>query len=192
MADFKSWLLHWIRCLDRMAWWNIGTALLMALRDDARPRLLRYWGCRLEECVVTLRWMKHRRRRRSERWWPQDTHWLPVYVVHEIRRNQRNECSIGGSHTHVTRILHRNPSAASISRYFIRFLEKDSSRKLIFFLIFGRRFLEKDDFQQDPLLFETVPLPPVRKWQTDLPETRKCAVSQTKTFNNSDCGLRIH
>jgi len=25
-----------------------------------------------------------------------------------------------------------------------------------------------------------VPLPPVRKWQTDLPETRKCAVSQTK------------
>ena len=27
-----------------------------------------------------------------------------------------------------------------------------------------------------------VPLPPVRKWQTDLPETRKCAVSPTKTY----------
>ena len=80
------------------------------------------------------------------------------------------------------------PLCRSISRYFIRFLEKDSSRKLIFFLIFGRRFLEKDDFQQDPLLFE-VPLPPVRKWQTDLPETRKCAVSQTKTFTNSNYGL---
>ena len=85
------------------------------------------------------------------------------------------------------------PLCRSISRYFIRFLEKDSSRKLIFFLIFGRRFLEKDDFQQDPLLFETRPTPsPVRKWQTDLPETRKCAVSRTKTFTNSDCGLRIH
>ena len=51
----------------------------------------------------------------------------------------------------------------SISRYFIRFLEKDSSRKLIFFLIFGRRFLEKDDFQQDPLLFETRPTPSCKK-----------------------------
>ena len=36
-----------------------------------------------------------------------------------------------------------------------------------------------------------VPLPPVRKWQTDLPETHKCAVSQTKTFTNSNNGLRI-
>ena len=53
--------------------------------------------------------------------------------------------------------------SASISRYFIRFLEKDSSRKLIFFLIFGRRFLEKDDFQQDPLLFETRPTPSCKK-----------------------------
>ena len=51
----------------------------------------------------------------------------------------------------------------AISRYFIRFLEKDSSRKLIFFLIFGRRFLEKDDFQQDPLLFETRPTPSCKK-----------------------------
>ena len=37
-----------------------------------------------------------------------------------------------------------------------------------------------------------VPLPPVRKWQTDLPETRKCAVSQTKTFTNSLFGLWYH
>ena len=55
------------------------------------------------------------------------------------------------------------PLCRSISRYFIRFLEKDSSRKLIFFLIFGRRFLEKDDFQQDPLLFETRPTPSCKK-----------------------------
>ena len=34
-----------------------------------------------------------------------------------------------------------------------------------------------------------VPLPPVRKWQTDLPETRKCAVSPTKIFTNSLFGL---
>ena len=47
--------------------------------------------------------------------------------------------------------------------YFIRFLEKDSSRKLIFFPIFGRRFLEKDDFQEDPLLFETRPTPSCKK-----------------------------
>ena len=55
------------------------------------------------------------------------------------------------------------PLCRSISRYFIRFLEKDSSRKLIFFPIFGRRFLEKDDFQKDPLLFETRPTPSCKK-----------------------------
>ena len=37
-----------------------------------------------------------------------------------------------------------------------------------------------------------VPLPPVRKWQTDLPETRKCAVSQTKKITNSLFGLCMH
>jgi len=41
-----------------------------------------------------------------------------------------------------------------------------------------------------------VPLPPVRKswrkWQTDLPETRKCAVSPTKIFTNSLFGLCMH
>ena len=34
-----------------------------------------------------------------------------------------------------------------------------------------------------------VPLPPVRKWRTDLPEMRKRAVSRTKTFTNSLFGL---
>ena len=54
------------------------------------------------------------------------------------------------------------------------------------------QFLEKDDFQQDPLLFETRPTPSCKKWQTDLPETRKCAVSQTKKFTNSLFGLCMH
>ena len=37
-----------------------------------------------------------------------------------------------------------------------------------------------------------VPLPPVRKWRTDLPEMRKRAVSRTKTFTNSLFGLWVH
>jgi len=37
-----------------------------------------------------------------------------------------------------------------------------------------------------------VPLPPVRKWRTDLPQMRKRAVSRTKTFTNSLFGLWVH
>ena len=37
-----------------------------------------------------------------------------------------------------------------------------------------------------------VPLPPVRKWRTDLPQMRKRAVSRTKTFTNSLFGLCMH
>ena len=82
------------------------------------------------------------------------------------------------------------PLCRSISRYFIRFLEKDSSRKLIFFPIFGRRFLEKDDFQQDPLLFETRPTPSCKKMTDGLAgDAQMRCISQTKTSTNSDSGL---
>ena len=61
---------------------------------------------------------------------------------------------------------------------------------LVFFPCF---IMQKILFSARSLLFETRPTPsPVRKWQTDLPETRKCAVSPTKIFTNSLFGLCMH
>ena len=43
---------------------------------------------------------------------------------------------------------------------------------------------KKSFFQQDPLLLKPAPLPPVRKWQTDLPETHTAGTTppQWSTF----------
>ena len=61
---------------------------------------------------------------------------------------------------------------------------------LVFFSLF---YNAKNPFSRKiPSFSKPVPLPPVRKWQTDLPETRKCAVSPTKIFTNSLFGLCMH